>query len=427
VTVTNRELFFKIEDEYQEVSQQIQKSIDTTFILEPFGKNTAPAIAAASLKIKESYGDDAIILVLAADHLISNFDTFSDAVTRACVLAQNGKLVTFGINPDAPETGYGYIEARGQDVLRFNEKPSLEKAKEYVSTDNFYWNSGIFCFAAGSMLHEMSIHCPDILAATDSCLQHSRVATGEGFSQLELNPDYFNLVPENSVDYAVMEKTSNASVIACDIGWSDIGCWRSLGELKKQDSNNNNIHGDAVVIDSNNCTVSSEDRLVGLVGVEGLVIVDTADALLVADKTRAQDVKEIYSQLKQQGHEAHKLHRTVYRPWGTYTVLGEGPNFKIKRINVKRGASLSLQKHQYRSEHWVVIAGVAKVINEQQEFILDIDESTFVPAGHMHRLENIGSEPLIMIEVQTGDYLGEDDIIRYGDIYGRGECSDSDV
>ena len=423
MTVTNRELFFKIEDEYQEVSHQIQSPIDNTFILEPCGRNTAPAIAAACLKVEESYGEDAIMLVLAADHLVADSDDFSDAVRSACELAQKGRLVAFGIRPVAPETGYGYIEASGHDILRFIEKPSLEKAKEYVASGNFHWNSGMFCFAAGSMLREMALHCPEILDATRSCLQHSRIASGEGFSQLDLSPDYFKLVPDDSIDYAVMEKTSSASVIACDIGWSDIGCWRALGDLKELDANNNRIQGDAVVIDSSNCTINSEDRLVGVVGVEGLVIVDTADALLVADKTRAQDVKEIYSQLKKQGHEAHKLHRTVHRPWGTYTVLEEGRNFKIKRIKVKQGASLSLQMHQHRSEHWVVVSGAAKVMNDQKEFVLNVNESTFIPAGHKHRLENAGSEPLVMIEVQTGDYLGEDDIIRFDDVYGRVTCS----
>ena len=419
VTVTNRELFFKIEDEYQEISQPDYKSIDNTFILEPFGRNTAPAIAAACLKIKESYGDDAIVLVLAADHLVADLDAFSDVVKSACELAQGGKLVTFGIKPVAPETGYGYIEASGNEVLRFVEKPSMEKAEEYVASGKFYWNSGMFCFTAGSMLREMALHCPEILESTKECLRHSRIAVGEGFSQLDLSPDHFKLVPDDSIDYAVMEKTQNASVVTCDIGWSDIGCWRALGDLKDLDGKNNRIQGDVVVIDSSDCTINSEDRLVGVVGVEGLVIVDTADALLVADKARAQDVKEIYSQLKKQGHEAHKLHRTVHRPWGTYTVLEEGHNFKIKRIKVKPGSSLSLQMHQHRSEHWVVVSGAAKVMNDEKELILKVNESTFISAGQKHRLENAGSEPLVMIEVQTGDYLGEDDIIRFDDAYGR--------
>ena len=419
MTVTNRELFFKIEDEYREVAHLPEKEIGTHFILEPFGRNTAPAIAAACLQVAESHGEDAILLVLAADHLISDQDAFVDAVAKACELAQSGRLVTFGIQPTSPETGYGYIEANDHEVLRFVEKPSLDKARQYLATGNFLWNSGMFCFTAGSMLREMTVHCPQILEATRECLQHSRSASGEGFSQVEFSPEHFQSVPDDSIDYAVMEKTSNAAVVACDIGWSDIGCWRTLGDLTSPDTNNNRIYGDAVVIDSSNCTINSEDRLVGIVGVDNLVIVDTPDALLVADKHRAQEVKQIYAQLKAQGHEAYKLHHTVHRPWGTYTVLEEGPHFKIKRIEVKVGASLSLQMHHHRSEHWVVVSGIAKVLNDEQELTLNINESTFIPAQHKHRLENFGTEPLVMIEVQTGDYLGEDDIVRFDDIYGR--------
>lgn len=422
LTVTNRELFFKIEDEYREVVHRPEKSIATHFILEPFGRNTAPAIAAACLQAAESHGEDAILLVLAADHLIADQAAFADAVDQACKLAQRGKLVTFGIRPTAPETGYGYIESSGHEVLRFVEKPSLDKAKQYLASGNFLWNSGMFCFTAGSMLREMAEHSPEILEATRDCLYRSRTALGEGFSQLELSPEHFESVPDDSIDYAVMEKTRNAAVVACDIGWSDIGCWRALGDIKEPDGNNNRIHGDAVVIDSHNCTINSEDRLVGVVGVENLVIVDTPDALLVADKQRTQEVKKIYTQLKAQGHEAHKLHRTVHRPWGTYTVLEEGPHFKIKRIEVKPGASLSLQMHHHRSEHWVVVSGTAKVLNDQQELILNINESTYIPAKHKHRLENIGQERLVMIEVQIGSYLGEDDIVRFDDVYGRVAC-----
>ena len=370
----------------------------------------------------EQHGEDAILLILAADHLIANQKAFADAVTKACELAQGGKLVTFGIQPAAPEIGYGYIESNGHDVIRFVEKPSLDKAKEYLASGNFYWNSGMFCFTAGSMLREMREHCPEILEATQNCLVHSRVASGEGFSQLELDPEYFESVPDDSIDYAVMENTRNAAVVACDIGWSDIGCWRALGDLKESDGSNNRIQGDAVVIDSHNCTINSEDRLVGVVGVDNLVIVDTPDALLVADKQRTQDVKRVVAQLKIQGHEAHKLHNTVHRPWGTYTILEEGPCFKIKRIEVKPGASLSLQMHHHRSEHWVVVSGTAKVVNGEQELVLNTNESTFIPAEHKHRLENLGTEVLVIIEVQTGSYLGEDDIVRFSDVYGRVTC-----
>ncbi len=419
VTVTNRELFFKTEDEYREVEHLLESPIKTSFILEPFGRNTAPAIASASILAAEAHGDDVILLVLAADHLISDQQSFTNAVAKACELAQGGKLVTFGIQPTAPETGYGYIESNGNEIIRFVEKPSLDKAQDYLASGNFLWNSGMFCYRAGTMLQEMAEHSPDILDATRFCLQQSRKASGDGFSQMEINPEHFESVPDDSIDYAVMEKTSNAAVVACDIGWSDIGCWKALGDLTVADSNNNRIKGDVLVQDSSNCTIESRDRMVGAVGVENLIIIDTPDALLVADKNRAQEVKGIYSQLKAQGHEAHKLHRTVYRPWGSYTVLEEGLSFKIKRIEVKQGASLSLQMHHHRSEHWVVVSGTAKVLNGNRELVLEMNESTFISAEHKHRLENIGSEQLVMIEVQTGDYLGEDDIVRFQDVYGR--------
>jgi len=328
-------------------------------------------------------------------------------------------LVAFGIQPAAPETGYGYIESNGHDVIRFIEKPSLDKAKEYHASGNFYWNSGMFCFTAGSMLREMTEHCSEILETTKHCLQQSRKAQGDGFTGLEISPELFKSVPDDSIDYAVMEKTRNAAVVACDIGWSDIGCWRALGDLKESDGSDNRIQGDAVVIDSYNCTITSEDRLVGVVGVDNLVIVDTPDALLVADKQRTQDVKQIVAQLKVQGHEAHKLHTTVHRPWGAYTVLEKSPGFKIKRIEVKLGASLSLQMHHHRSEHWIVVKGQAQVINGDKDLVVNANESTYIQIGHKHRLTNIGDETLVMIEVQTGGYLGEDDIVRFDDIYGR--------
>lgn len=419
LTVTNRELFFRTEDEYREINEGLEKAVNTSFILEPFGRNTAPAVAAASLQIAENFGEDAILLVLAADHLISNQQSFEKAVETACILAKSGKLVTFGIEPTSPETGYGYIESAGEKVLRFVEKPSLEVAREYLNSGNFLWNSGMLCFSAKTMLNEMQIHCPDILNATQRSLQRARRATGDGFFNIELGADEFKAVPDNSVDYSVMEKTQVAAVVRCDIGWSDIGCWRALGDLTSPDTNNNRIEGHALVQDSSNCTIKSADRIVGLVGVENLIVIDTADALLVADKHRAQEVKHIYNQLKDIGHDAHKIHRTVHRPWGTYTVLETGKHFKIKRIEVRPGRSISLQLHHHRSEHWVVVKGTAQVLNNTDTFTLNINESTYIPATHKHRLENVGSEPLVIIEVQTGSYLDEDDIVRFKDAYGR--------
>lgn len=416
LTVTNRELFFKTQDEYREVNEA---QLKTSYILEPFGRNTAAAIAAAAMHVVETHGEDAMLLVLAADHLIADQQAFANAVAQATALAQQGRLVTFGIQPEAPETGYGYIEAEGNEVRRFVEKPSLETAVEYVESGRFLWNSGMFCFQAGAMLKAMEQHCPEILSATHRCVKESRKSQGNGVVGLELDSDCFAQVPDNSIDYAVMEQSSQISVVPCSIGWSDIGSWSALGDLVPPDAQGNRISGKAMLHDVSNCYIQSGQRMVGAVGVDNLVIVDTPDALLVADKSRSQEVKYLYKELKAQNHEAHKHHLTVHRPWGTYTVLEEDPAYKIKRIEVKPGASLSLQMHHHRSEHWIVVSGMAKVINGDMELFVRTNESTYIPAGHMHRLENPGVLDLVMIEVQSGQYLGEDDIVRFQDVYGR--------
>lgn len=416
LTVTNRELFFKTEDEFRAVNSQ---HCPTSYILEPLGRNTAAAVAAASLRVAETHGEDTVMLILAADHLISDQQAFQAAVQQAAALAREGRIVTFGIQPEAPETGYGYIEADGNTVLRFVEKPTLDKAREYLASQRFLWNSGMFCFTAGTMLSELRQHAPEILAATGASLAASRVATGKDWTQVELDAERFAAVPEDSIDYAVMEKCTRAAVVPCSIGWSDIGSWAALSELSKADDKGNRVEGEALLHDVSDCYLVSQERLIGAVGVQGLIVIDTPDALLIADRERAQDVKHVYAKLKAQGHEAHRLHRTVHRPWGTYTVLEEGPRFKIKRIEVKPGASLSLQMHHHRSEHWIVVSGMAKVVNGDKEFFVAINESTYIPAGHKHRLENPGVVDLVMIEVQSGEYLGEDDIVRFEDIYGR--------
>ena len=416
ITVTNRELFFKTEDEYREVNKA---KIPTSYILEPFGRNTAPAIAAAAIYVAKTHGDDAILLVLPADHLIANQSAFADAVAKAAELAQGGSLVTFGIKPNVPETGYGYIQADGNRVVRFVEKPSLDKAKSYIDSGDYLWNSGMFCFSAGSVLRELERYSPDVLSTMRACIEQSRVAEGGAITQLELNADLFAKVPDISIDYAVMEKSKDVAVVPCKIGWSDIGSWDAISDLSKPDTEGNRIHGKALLHDASGCYVQSHDRMVGVVGVNNLIIIDTPDALLVADRSRAQDVKHIYAGLKAKGHETYKLHRTVHRPWGTYTVLEEGVGFKMKRIEVKPGAALSLQMHHHRSEHWIVVHGMAKVVNGEKDFLLNTNESTYIPAGHKHRLENPGVIALVMIEVQSGEYLGEDDIVRFEDVYGR--------
>ena len=416
LTVTNRELFFKTEDDYRAVNIT---GINTRFVLEPFGRNTAAAVAAAALALEKAHGPDAIMLVLTADHLVQELDRFASAVNRAQALAQQGYLVTFGIEPTAPETGYGYIEYHDESVLRFVEKPSSDLAVQYVESGRFLWNSGMFCFSVKAVLQEMRLHCAPLLSVVEACIAGSFETTGQGFSQLELNKELFAKVPEDSIDYAVMEKSERLKVVPCNIGWSDIGSWSAVSELTVPDAQGNRLQGQAILEDAENCFVVSPNRLVGLVGVRDLVVVDTPDALLVADLRRSQDVKKIFSQLKANGHDTHKLHRTVHRPWGTYTVLEEGPGFKIKRIEVKPGAALSMQKHHHRSEHWIVVSGTATVINGDHEVLLLTNQSTYIPAGHPHRLVNPGVIPLQLIEVQSGQYLGEDDIVRFSDQYGR--------
>ena len=422
LTVTNRDLFFKIEDEYQELSKQLITPINHSFILEPSARNTAPAIAAAALNVAQTYGEDALLLVLTADHLISDQTAFSNAVNRAVELAEKGTIVTFGIEPNAPETGYGYIESDGERLVSFVEKPNLETAEKYLDSGRFLWNSGMFCFSAKTMLREFEIHSPEILSSMIECLAESRTTHGKEFFQVKLNADKFKSIPNDSIDYAIMEKTSQASVVACNIGWSDIGCWQAMSNLMAPCDNDNRVQGHTILKSTQNCTIQGETRTIATVGVKNLIIVDTDDALLVVHKECAQQVKEVYAELKSQNHQVHKFHKTVHRPWGTYTVLEEGPCFKIKRIEVKPGASLSLQMHHHRSEHWVVVSGEAKVINDEQTLMLSKDQSTFIPARNKHRLSNFNSEPLIMIEVQTGSYLGEDDIVRFDDVYGRVEA-----
>lgn len=419
MTITNKELLFKTKNEYEEIAIKHSREINHSYIIEPFGRNTAPAIAMAALEIKEKSGEDAIILLLPSDHIIKNESSFLEAVSIAKEMAESGKIVTFGIEPDRPETGYGYIESNGNEVVRFVEKPSLDKAKGYLESKNFLWNSGMFCFSCKTILEEMEEHCPDILLAIKECYLQSNRKNNSAHRVLDLDPVTFRKVPEKSIDYAVLEKSKRTAVVPCNIGWSDIGTWSAMSELIDPDANGNVVKGNIITHDVHNCFIDSGHRVVGAVGVENLVIIDTEDALLVVDKNKSQDVKNIYSQLKSLGHSSHKVHRVVQRPWGTYTILEEGPGFKIKRIEVYPGASLSLQMHNHRAEHWVIVGGVAQVINGEDELILNVNESTFIPIGCKHRLTNPGTEKLIMIEVQTGLYLGEDDIVRFDDIYGR--------
>ena len=412
LTVTSHSLFFKMEEEFSSLEQT---HVSSSFILEPFGRNTAPASIMAALQVTQQHGQDALLLVLAADHLITNHTAFQSSVSQAIELALDGKLVTFGVPVYEPNTGYGYIEADGHNVMQFIEKPALEQAKLYAADPSFLWNSGMFVFSAKTLLAGMSEHCPDLLAQAQACF-HSAVRQK---TQITLDSQAYHMIPNLSIDYALLEKSTEVAVVRCDIGWTDVGSWSVLGALCGVDELGNSVEGDAVLHDVTNSYIQSNSRLVGAVGVKDLIIIETADAVLVADKSCSQDVKHLYSQLQTMNHEAHKMHKTVHRPWGHYTVLEDSLRYKIKRIEVKPGASLSLQMHYHRSEHWVVVSGTANVINGDKVFVVHTNESTYIPAGCLHRLSNPGFAPLVMIEVQSGDYLGEDDIVRFEDSYGR--------
>jgi mannose-1-phosphate guanylyltransferase len=420
VTVTNREYLFKTRDEYG----RDRKS--GTFILEPFGRNTAPALALAALHAARKHGEHAVLLMLPADHLIKDVAAFCADVASAEKLARGGMLVTFGIRPDRPDTGFGYMElgapidaANAFRATRFVEKPSLDLAKKYLDAGNYVWNSGMFCFTAGKVLEAFAAHQPDLLELAKACWESSASRSDLDASIVELDAASFGSLADISIDYAIMEKASNVAVVRATFDWSDIGSWSAIHQAVTSDASGNSVIGEAILVDVSNCYVQTDGRLVAAVGLENVVIVDTPDALLVADRNRSQDVKKVVEQLRLSQHESVKVHRTVARPWGTYTVLEEGEGFKIKRIVVEPGQSLSLQMHHHRSEHWVVVSGTAKIANGERELLLQKNESTYIPAGNKHRLENPGLLDLVMIEVQSGDYLGEDDIVRFQDNYGR--------
>jgi mannose-1-phosphate guanylyltransferase/mannose-6-phosphate isomerase len=392
-----------------------------SIVLEPMARNTAPAIALGALKAMEQDAD-ALLLVLPADHLIGDTHSFTDAVKQALPAAKEGWLVTFGIHPDRPETGFGYIrraESIGDNAYRvgkFVEKPDLPTAESYLKDGGYDWNSGMFLFKASRYLEELGTHAPAMLAAV-------REAYATGHKDLDfvrVDGDAFAKVPDNSIDYAVMEKTSHAAVIPVDCAWSDIGSWSALWLSGEHDAQGNQREGDTMAIDTRNSLLRSHDRhMIATVGVDDLVIVSTPDATLVAHRNAAQDVKKVVDQLKASGRTEHSFHRVVHRPWGSYDSLEAGGRFQVKRIVVKPGASLSLQKHHHRAEHWIVVSGTAEVTCDDKVFLLGENQSTYIPLGSVHRLRNPGKVPLELIEVQSGSYLGEDDIVRLDDVYGR--------
>lgn len=387
-------------------------------ILEPMGRNTAPAIALAALSSKA----DALLLVLPADHVIRDVPAFQAAIRVAMPAAQAGKLVTFGIVPTAPETGYGYIKAGAEagtsgvhPIAQFIEKPDAARAEQFLAAGGYYWNSGMFLFRADRFLEELARHAPDILKSTRAAL----AGAAPDLDFVRVDAVAFQDCRSDSIDYAVMEKTQDAVVVPLAAGWSDVGSWSALHEALPADARGNVTKGDVLIEDSDGCYFYAESRLVSAVGLKDHVVVETKDAVLVAPKDRVQDVKRLVARLKAEGRYEHSLHREVYRPWGSYDSIDNGHRFQVKRLTIKPGAQLSLQLHHHRAEHWIVVSGTARITCGEKVFLLEENQSTYIPIGERHRIENPGKIPLHIIEVQSGSYLGEDDIVRFEDRYGR--------
>jgi len=392
-----------------------------SIMLEPVGRNTAPAIAAAAFALVNE--PDALMLVLPADHVIRDVDAFEKAVMRAAVAAEAGRLVTFGIQPSSPETGYGYIQSGAViadaegcfEVRQFVEKPNLETAESYIKSGDFFWNSGMFLFKPSVYLAELEKFKPQIIRQVKLALESSY----QDLDFCRLEEKAFTASPSDSIDYAVMEQTSLAAVVPVDIGWNDVGSWTALWEVHARDTDGNSLRGDVFALNVKGSLIRSESRIVAAIGVKDLIIVETPDAILVVHKDCAQEVKKVVDHLKLNGRSEHDQHSRVYRPWGWYESIDDGDRFQVKRIMVKPGAKLSLQMHHHRAEHWVVVSGTAVVTRDGTDEVLTENQSTYIPIGVKHRLENPGKLPLHLIEVQSGGYLGEDDIVRFEDTYGR--------
>ena len=414
IVVANEEHRFLVAEQLRQVGAPVP-----AILLEPVGRNTAPAIAAAALQAMAG-GADPLLLVLPSDHVVRDAAGFQRAVREASSAAEAGALVTFGIVPDAPETGFGYIQAEAGDglrqVLRFVEKPDAATARSYLDAGGYYWNSGMFLFRASRYLEELARFRPDIVDA----VRAAHAAARHDGDFVRLDKDAFSACPSDSIDYAVMEKTADAMVLPVDIGWNDVGSWSALWDVAERDADGNAHHGDVIAVDSRNSYAYAQ-RLVALVGVDDIVVVETDDAVLVARKDKVQEVKQVVARLKQEQRSQAVLHREVHRPWGSYDSVDNGGRHQVKRIKVKPGAALSLQMHHHRAEHWIVVSGTAKVTRGDETLLLSENESTYIPLGVKHRLENPGKVPLELIEVQSGSYLGEDDIVRFEDVYGRSQ------
>ncbi len=414
--VSNAEQYFLAIDQIEELDKNGTKMKHSTFLLEPVGRNTAPAIALACLALLP----DEIVLVTPSDHLIKNETTYGEVIKRAQTLAEEGYLVTFGITPEHPETGFGYIEAEGEIVKAFHEKPDIETAKKYLEsntrslTSQYLWNSGMFCFRAGVFLEELQKYAPDIYQKSLEAYEST-----DKSHFLRISNEAMTAIPEESIDYAVMEKSDRVRVVASDIGWSDLGSFDALDGELPHDSDGNTLSDNLIAIHSHNNFIHSSGRMITLADVDNLIIVDTPDALLVSHKGSSQKIKDIVKALKGRESELHHIHLTAHRPWGTYTILEESPFYKIKRIVVKPGKRLSLQKHYHRSEHWIVVSGTALVTVGDKETLVKANESTYIPMGEAHRLSNPGKIDVVLIEAQVGSYLGEDDIVRIEDDFKR--------
>ncbi len=410
ITVTNRDLFFCTKDHYDSLNIN---SINNTYILEPFGRNSAAAVALAASYVHNKYKEDCMLLIFPADHLINNQEAFEMAIDRAVNLADGNDIITFGIKPKRPETAYGYIESEGINVKRFIEKPSKEKAEHYIHSGNYLWNSGIFCMKLSTVISEMQEFCPQIWNLCNQAIKESNTSLGKNWQQVEINSNLFSLVEDISIDYAVLEKSKNIAVVPCDFEWSDIGSWLEYGALNPKDSSNNHLSGDVILDDVDNCIIDSRHKLIAALGLSNIVIAETEDAVLVMDKNNTQGVKKLVKKLKDKSHKAYKKSSIIQKRWGNYRVLESGEGFKVKRLEINPGASLSLQSHNHRSEHWTVMQGFAKVIKGNQTLSLKPKDSIFIPENYIHCIENIGNELLVILETQFGDYLEEDDIIRY--------------
>ncbi len=418
IFICNEEHRFIVAEQLRSINVKPQK-----IILEPFARNTAPAIAIAALKAMEN-GSDPILFVLASDHLIKNNQQFIKSISAAKDCAAQGKLVTFGIIPTSPEVGYGYIESVNpldinsfiaSPISKFIEKPNIEKAKELVSDPRYTWNSGMFLFKASVFIRELENYSPQIVKSCKESLKGNMIDME--FQRLDI--EAFRDCPNKSIDVAVMEKTKLGAVLPLNVGWSDIGSWKSIWDVSKKDENGNVHIGNVITKDSKNCYVRSESRLVVALGIENLLVIETNDAILIADKDHDQEVKKIVNQLIDENRNEAKTHRKVYRPWGNYTSVVDGSRWQVKRIEVNPQASLSLQMHHHRAEHWIVVTGTANVEINGENSILGENESVYIPLGSKHRLINPGRIPLVLIEVQSGAYLSEDDIVRFDDKYGR--------